>query len=277
MPSIGSFLFGKDPKAQISTLGLQTPEQEALLKQLISRLGQGEGVTPFTGEQVAPLGELEGLSLEALEQKILQRVQGTGAEAEAQTALGRVLRTGGAPVDFEDYFQRSVRDPAVQEFRELILPELTRRYGSSGAFGSDRKLAEDRATEGLTRSLAGARSELAFRTQSDAANRLVQALQLAPGVERSSVESLLNLMQGAALPRSIEQARLTAEYTEFQRQQAQKQERINQILAALGLKTKENIPQQLPATPGFIGPFLTSFASGAGAANIRSGGGFFGL
>lgn len=275
--SSSDFLFGTRPKSTISERPLQTPEQQALLKRLLEEFSAGGtlpegGVTPFTGEQVAPLGELEGLSLEALEQKILQQVQGGRPGEEAETALSKMLQTGGAPVDFEQYFQTAIRDPAVQDFRETILPELTRRFGSSGAFGSDRVAAEQRATEGLNRTLTGARGELAFKTQSAAADRMIQALGLAPGIagiEAGGVDSLLKLMQGAALPRSVEQARLTARYGEFQRQQEEKRKRVEQILAALGMKTTENIAQTTPGSTGFITPV-------AAAAAGKSGGGFFG-
>jgi len=268
LKQISDQLIGSAPSFETRSLASMTPEQQALLRQLIAAFQQEGlttgGVTPFEGELTAGLGELEGLSLEALEQQILQRVQGTGVGAETNTALTDLLRTGGAPVDFEDFFQKSIRDPALQEFRELILPEVTRRFGSSGAFGSDRLLAEQQATERLGKTLAGSRSELAFRTQGEAQNRRLQALGLSPGIQTGGVEDLLKLMQGAALPRSIEQSRLTAEFGEFQRQQGEKNKRIEQILASLGLKTTDNLGAGLGGQRGEIGQQASSTKSALG-------------
>jgi hypothetical protein len=208
---------------------------------------------------------LEGLSLQALEERIMQQATGESPQASAETALRDLIERGGGPVDFEEYYRSSIRDPLVQEFQERILPELTRRYGSSGAFGSDRMTAEQQAAERLTKTLAGARGELAFRTQESAADRLLKAIGAAPGLEGGGADTLLKLMQGAALPRQLQQARLTAEYGEFQRQQAQKSQRIQQILTALGVKTKENIPQNIPGTKGIFTEVL----------GMGGGGGFF--
>lgn len=259
MASIGSFLFGESPSAQ--SLPTMSPEQQAALVRLLQELGSGEtfgGATPYEGQITAGLGDLENLSLEALEQKILQQVSGTGAGSEAETALLKMLKTGGAPVDFEDYFAKAIRDPTIKDFSELVLPEITRRFGSSGAFGSDRMTAESMATDRLMKTLIGARSDLSYRTQSDALNRIMQAIGLAPGVQGGNIENILKMISGAGLPRQVEQAKLTGEYTEFQRQQQQQLQRINQILAALGLKTVDNV--SVGGTPSF----LSAFFSGAG-------------
>lgn len=264
--ALAATFLGTLPGVYESTKSLLSPEQEATLNELLAQFTE-QGLTtggadPFSGDLVAGLSDLEGLSLEALEQKVLNQVQGTGVGAEAGTALSKVLRTGGAPVDFEDYYRTSVRDPLMQEFSELVLPELTRRFGSSGAFGSDRKLAEQQATERLTKTLAGARGELAFKTHSDAANRLLQAIGLTSGVESAGVDDLMKLIQGASLPRTIQQARLTSEYGEFQRQEQQKQKRIEQVLAALGIKTRENTAIGVPGSPGLIGGILGAAGKG---------------
>jgi len=275
MVSLGSWIFGNDPKAWVQSLPTMSPEQQATLNRLLKEFNVGDtlegGGQPFGGQLTAGVSDLEGLSLEALEQKILQRATGEGAGAEAETALTKMLQTGGAPVNFEDFFQKAIRDPAVQDFTEMILPEITRRFGSSGAFGSDRVAAEQQATQRLNKELVGARSGLAYQTQSDAQERILKAIGLTPGVETADTENLLKLMAGGALPREIEQARLTAEYGEFQRQQDEKARRLNQVLAALGLKTTENIPLRTEATSGWLGPTITAFAGNVGAAS-RAGG-----
>jgi len=268
--TVSKWLFGQSPESKISTLPTMSPQQQALLNKLLGEFDQESllkgGATPYGGELVAGLGDLENLSLEALEQKILQRATSEGVGAEAETALTKMLRTGGAPTDFEEFYRTSVRDPALQEFREFTLPEVTRRFGSSGAFGSDRLTAEQQGLERLGRTLTGARSELAFKTQESSQERILKALGLAPGVEGSDVESLLKLMQGASLPRSIQQAKLTSEYGEFQRQQEEKRNRVNQILAALGLPTLQNIPQTTPGQTGTLQSVLTAAAGNTGAA-----------
>src|SRR3990172_903963 len=271
MIAIKDWILGESPKAWVQSLPSMTPEQQATLTALLGELGAKDAGAPFGGQLTTGLSDLEGLSLEALEQKIMQRASGAGVDAEAETALQQMLKTGGAPVNFEDFFQKSIRDPAVQDFTEMILPEITRRYGSSGAFGSDRMTAEQQATQRLNKELVGARSGLAYQTQSDAQERILKAIGLAPGLEAGSADTLLKLMTGTSLPRTVEQTRLTAEYGEFQRQQEEKARRVQQILAALGLKTTENIPLRTQATEGWLGPAITAFAGGAGQAAAAGG------
>lgn len=238
--SIGGWIFGKDPKHGVDTLPSMTPEQQQTLKSLLGQLG------PQT-----KLSGLENLSLEALEQKIMQQATGESEKTigESEDALSKMLATGGAPTDFEEFYRAKVRDPAMQEFTEMLLPEITRRYGASGAFGSDRKLAEQQALERLSGTLAGVRGELAFKTSESAQERILKAIGLQPGVTGAravDTENLLQLMTGTQLPRNIEN------------------QRINQILAALGLKTTDNIPWRTEGTSGWLGPSITAFAGGLG-------------
>lgn len=258
-------LIGSAPEQARWSPTTMTPEQQRALAKIVSQLSS-EGVTgpEYEGELVAGLGNLEAMSLEALEQMILKQATGEGAAADAETALSELIKSGGAPTDFEDFYRTSVHDPLLQEFSESVLPELTRRFGSSGAFGSDRKLAEQQATERLVKTLAGTRGELAFKTQESAANRLLQAIGLAPQLEGADTANVLAMLEGAGLPRQIQQARLTSEYGEFQRQQEERSKRIAQLLAALGVKGVENIATGLGGQRGEIGMQASSTKSALG-------------
>lgn len=264
MASIGGWIFGKDPNAKVETRSTMTPQQQAILNELLGQfqtagLSEG-GATPYGGDMVAGMSDLEGLSLEALEQKILKQVEGGTPTAAGETALTELIKNKGAPVDFEDYYTNKVKTPLMRDFSENILPELTRRFRGSAGFGSDRMQAEQQATQRFGETLAGARSELAYKSGSDAANRLLEAIKLAPGFNNADVDAIIKMQGAAALPREIEQARKSAGYAEFLRQQDQKKTRTDQILAALGLKTTENIPLRTEGTPGWLGPTITAMA-----------------
>jgi len=281
MVSLKSWLVGDDSRVSKDALPLMTPQQQAMLDKLLGEFdqadtltGKSEGdATKYGGDLTAPLGRLENLSLEALEQKIIQQATGGG---EGGAALQDVIKNKGAPVNFEDYYRDSIENPTLKTFQEKVLPMLTQRYRGSAGFGSDRMQAERFATEDLTKTLAGSRSELAYKTSSDAASRLMQAIGLEGSLRSSDAQSVLAMLEGAGLPRKLEQADLTAKYGEFQRQETEKStqqtKRLEALMAALGLKTQQNSFLGLPGTEGFAKPALLEVVKGAS----KGGGGFFG-
>jgi len=282
MVSLKSWLVGDDPRVSKDALPLMTPQQQAMLDKLLGEFDQADtltgrsdsDITKYTGDFVAPLGRLENLSLEALEQKILQ--QATGGHGGGD-ALQEMIKNKGSPVNFEDYYRDSIENPTLKSFEEKVLPMLTQRFRGSAAFGSDRMTAERGATEDPTKTLTGARSELAYKTSSDASNRLLQAIGLEGSLRGSDAQAMLALLQGAGLPRQIEQADKTAKYGEFQRQETEKStqqtKRLEALMAALGLKTQQNSFLGLPGTEGFAKPALLEVVKGASSS---SKGGFFG-
>jgi hypothetical protein len=251
----------------VAASGQRTPEQEAALKALLAKLQESSGgVTPYTGQLTAPLSGLENLSLTALEQKIMEQVKGTGVSAATEKALTDMLKSGGSPVDFNAYYKNAIEDPALKDFTQNILPTITQKYGSSGAFGSDKKLAEQTALDNFNKQLVAARSTLAYQSQNDAQNRIIQALGLAPNIETAGTADLTNLMTAAGLPRVAQQADLTAQYQEFQRQQQQKQTNIDAILKALGLTTSSSTSQQSSSSGSGTSDLIKTGITAAAAA-----------
>lgn len=250
---IGGMIFGKEGKQTTQQLSTLTPEQKALLDKLLGELSKGSATGPgetYGKPMVADLSDIENLSLEALEQRILN--QGQNSTSAASAALKDIIAKRGAPVDATDFYSKNIRDPLMQDFREQILPDITRRFSGSAAFGSDRMRAEDVATRNLVTTLERGLSDVQYKSSNDAMARLMQAIGLAPGVEAGGTNELLALMSGAGLPRAVEQMKLAADYDEWVRAQNKGDQRVNQILAALGVKGFENVVTQTAGRKGLL-------------------------
>lgn len=198
-----------------------------------------------------------------------------GPSSEEQDVLGQIQELLGAfspggqffnqltstftdqPVDFEDYFLRTVRDPLLKTFREEIQPGIGRRFGGQ-FYGSERRLAEESAMEDLLDALAQGRTTLAFGTAEAQRNRAIEALGMAPNLMQPFGLGL----EALGLPRRLETAEREAEYGEFQRRRAEEQQRLEMVLRALGVGTVENIataPVVKPGTEGLLPGLIEAF------------------
>ncbi len=241
-------LFGESPSTETFDLSTLTPEQQRLFR---------ETLVPFLGRPISEAGAavpgmsaLESTSLAGLEQLAKDLVSGQGAEGglrrQATSAVGDILSQG--PTDFEDFFQTTVRDPALRDFEEDVLPRIGREFGGNQFFGTERISADEAAREDLLESLTRARSDLAFRTrESDTQSRL-QAAGLSSQIGTSG--DLISLLGAGALPRNIELQRL-----------AREDKRVAQLLEALGLQAKENVVVASGGTEGIAGDLLKLAAS----------------
>lgn len=259
-------IFGTKSEAKSSQLPTMTPEQQKLLSQLIQQLGgedllQG-GVTPYQGRLTTETSPLENMSLAALEQQAMNLVSPGSVNANAQGTVNDLMQSGGWDANtLEQFFKSNVADPSIKDFNEQILPGITRRFGGSGAFGSDRMLQESRAARDLGDTLTKARTNLAFQSKEAANNRRLQAAGLAPSVSGAPIQQLLQTLSAGGVPRGVDMSNIAAQYQEFVRQQQSKKDRTAAILAALGLKPFENQTVVTPGQPGL----LQGFAQGAGA------------
>lgn len=302
-------LFGSPPDTDYRQMPTQTPEQRRLMNEsLIPYLEQNPGShagsfqsqegNQFSGGMTGG----EWASLDALEQRALnpqgpsqgqqflqQSVQG-GNQPQARTQhMERFLNE--QPGEIDDYFQKTVANPLMEQFQEDILPQISRRAAGSGNFyGSDRAKADSEATEDLLSTLGRERSRMAFDARESAQNRGLQASQFTSQVEsqtemqnadrqiqaamgeagidqdRASLElqTIAQNLSAQGIPREQRNQELAKQYADFLRQEGARDTHIAQILSALGLQAQENIITVEEGSSGLLGSFL----GGGGASAI---------
>lgn len=297
---IFDFLGGGGDDGDIQQAPTLSPEQEALLNQLLGGLGgiAGQALTPVGPQQFAPIsplqqqafggfGALGGLGQQGL------GIAGQGLTgfdpSQAQGFLGQAqgaLQRGLQPVDTQaisEAFAPS-RQLALDTFQQDIIPNLLERFGaSSGGSGA--------LQEQLSR--AGANLQLGLRAQE--APFIGQAALQAPGIQQAGAGLAGNLAQlpgalagqslgiGAAgsdllgqllnvggLQRGIAQEPLSAQF-----QAAQQPAQLLGQFGPLALNTQafQNFQQQQqPNLFQSLLPALGSFAgSAAGSQGIIQG------
>lgn len=272
MGFLSDFLFGKDPQQNNQQLPTLSPQQQALLSQLISQGSGSPDVTgafntsaPYKGDLTTELSPLQGTSLAALEEAAMQRVRGpTSAQTTASNTVKNAQNVDPTQLagEFDKMFQTSVQDPLIKDFTRTVVPELSRRYSGSSVFSTDRRAAEADASGRLAEQLAGARSSGFFNYLNDARTRALSAAGMSGAVEGAPIDQLTSLLSAGGVPTALKQQNLQALYAEFLRQNQAKQSGLQNVMALLGIKPFENVVTQTPGTPGF----LTAAAPGAGAA-----------
>ena len=230
-----SVLLGKAPSIDQRSLDLLDPAQRELLLQLTEFLGQ-----PI--EDAGALGGTQQTSLEALEQLALGAVSGEGAIGSAGGALEGIL--GRGPTDIDEFFDTTIRDPLIEDFNEILLPNIGKRFAGQ-FFGGERQEAERRGFEDLLGTLARERSRVSLegRRQDD------QSTISAAGAATDQSQGLLALLSTLFTAGGVEGG--------------QQNERIQQILQALGLSTKENVVTVDPGSSGLLSSFLGGGGGGA--------------
>lgn len=261
----GNQISGSPPSA--TNQPTMTPEQQAALRDLLSNLtGRTNAFSPFTGQLSAGPTQGQASSLAAMEQQAL-RMATAGAGADA--TLTRLQGENGT--DVSNMFEQSVANPAIKQFNEKILPEITKRYAGASAFSSDRRDTERRAAGDLSDSLASARSKMTFDATEAAKNRQLQAATAQGGLDMSretAIAGLLdNLFRNNTLLQTQQQGGLDRIYQEFTRMQGGGEQNIKDILTALGLNTTNTVvnPGQQGLLQGMgpgIGSLLTMLALG---------------
>ena len=275
MPSLGDILFGREPSIQNQQETVLDADQRRVLASLLGQFEE-EGLGEFRGEQFqgdlsAGLTGGEQLSLAALEQQALNRV---GGQTEGADALSELISNRGATGSFEDFYRTNVRDPAVEEFQNQVLPNIIRDFGGAQFASSERAEADTEARGDLLEELVRSRSALAFQERQSAADRLLQAIGLESATGTGEVQQLLGILGGLGTGREVEQADLDREYQDFLRQLGQGDTRIAQILQALNTRSIENIVGVDPGSAGLVQLLLAGAASGAGQGlGTRIGGG----
>jgi len=183
-----------------------TDEQLDLLKKLSEQIsGQvGEGVEPYPGHTVADMSDLEK-SMQQYGQQYGENVlptmqkQGMGLLEGQEWEPGRV----------EDMWQKSVFDPARQQFETEIMPAMMEKYAGAGSLDSsalNRAMAKS-ATDLQTQTQSQL-SDLMFKSWQDYQDRNLQRQQLGRSLLGQTLQSTQRLQQMGQVPREAEQARL---------------------------------------------------------------------
>ena len=253
--SPGELIFGSKGEAKTTEAGLLSPEQQAKLKELLAQLQVGGSSSPaYSGQLTADPNAVQGASLAALEQSAMNAVTPGGTGDVSSKALTEVMNAG--PKDI----QASVVDPTMQDFIQKILPAISGRFSGMSGFGSDKMLQEGIAAGNVATTVSAARADALDAQQ----NRKMQAAGLLPQVQGGWLQNILNMQTGGGVAQATAQAPLTNTYQEFLRQQQAKQQNLDNILAALGLKSKENITTVTPGTTGLVQGVAGGIGQGIG-------------
>ena len=283
--SVSEFFGAEDPSVQQASL--LTAEQNKVLNEfLLPLLQQGvsnipQGVFPGVPSQQDLTVQAPGLlggqqaSLAGLEQIALGVGQGQGGDLgllrtaanTAQNFLQPEFDTQG----FEDFFESSIRGPALKAFQERALPQL-RRSTSENFFGTDALKQEQRLSEDFQKALLSEQGRLGFATRESGLNRAAQVLGLtpalagAPGDILGQQSNILTQILGAGeIGRTAIGEQSQQDVAGLLRLLGVSDNRIRTLLGAATTQTAENIV--FPAQEGLL-PGLIEGAASLGAAAI---------
>lgn len=236
-----TFFGSDDVEPSVSQANLLSPEQEVTLSQLNTFLSSqiGKGEEKFGGQLTA-------------EASPLQRLLFGGGEQIASNILDPSFST--------DVFQRTVADPALRNFQQSVIPNISQQFSNVGALRSS----------GINRALARAGQDL---TQ----NLATQQSAFVQSQKDKQLSDILGLSQLGGQQRGIEQERLGAEHSEFIRTLATRNPALNLAGTALGTRAFENIVDPGSAgDSGLLGGLFSGAATAAGSALGKKAGGSLG-
>lgn len=240
--------FREPPPPDIQNVSKLSPELQKLLDETLLPFLGGEELSgvlgpEFEGQLTPGAGEIERLSLSALEQQAMNLVDPQGDIAQtisgAQTAFQDILSQG--PQDIDDFFTKTVQDPLLRNFERDILPSIGRDFGGNAFFGSERVETDRRAGQELLTQLSQARAGMAFGARESDLNRSAQVLGLTSQVAGAGGQTAQGILGGGILGKQLQGEQLRAQYQDFVRRTGERDKRVEQILASLGLGTNENI------------------------------------
>ena len=251
-------IFGSDDEVSTETRSTLTPQQQQALQKVLAELQ--EGPAQFAGKIAPDLSGLESTSLAALEQEALDRSAGaTETNKAANLALIDILKSKATNID--DFFTKTVQDPAIEAFREDIIPGIRDDFGGQ-FFGGERREAEARAHEDLLTGLTRSRADISFNRRGEDLDRQLKAAGIAGDVSGANTGELLKLLDAGSVPREVEGNKLLGEFEVFLQNQGIKKDRIKNILTALGLNASENITTVSEGGGGLLGGAVSGLISG---------------
>jgi len=258
MGGVTDFFFGADevqPAQQTGSAELLSPEQKALLNSL---LGKGQGLTD-SGAQIFPGQEVVGPS--GIQQDIFGQIQGLLGGDQLGTAFDSALSPSQIPefdqAGVEDYFRKSMVDPALRAFEKDIMPSIQEKFISQNALdsgGFNRSVTN--ATGDLTKDLASQLGSLVYGSRETDEARRFTAEESAKGRGLSTASLLASLGLGAG-----------GEQRNIAQQQATGIPMLDQLLKLVNPESVRSPIVQGPSTTR--SPGVMDFASGA--LNILQG------
>lgn len=271
-----SFLGGSKPKTKTFQLDTVNPQQKAGLNELISSLrtkGLDEGRNSLGLSTETNPSSLESLSLAGLEERSLEMSKGGSATEQATSqALLNLISSGGGEVGgetFENFFQSNVSNPLREDYSDTMTG-LGRAFGGNEFFGSERRDADNRATEDFLDSLSTSRADLAFQERNESGNRLINAIDLG---QREGVNRTNQLAAGANAAfdaRQLEQQDIQAQLQKLALERGLDQDDINNMLNALNVRARENVVVSSGGASGAAGGVISAVGSIIGGALIAS-------
>ena len=261
-------LFGEAPSTEVNTLPTLTPEQQQSLNQLLRELGGGSPT--FDGDVSIDHSDLSQLSLDALEERA--RVLGNPDRqnliaTSAADTLMKLLDFSSEDAGIEDFFKTNVRDPALQEFQDNVLPQISRSFGGANFFSSERTKTDQNAQGDLIESLTRSRSELAFNSRESNRNRALQALGLAGNVDalsRGDSQELMALFGIGQEDTALSERNIGREFERFMGNEDVAARRRDQTLGAVNTTAIENVVTQNQGTGGLAGPLIAAAGTAFG-------------
>ncbi|TXH53951.1 MAG: hypothetical protein E6Q97_11930, partial [Desulfurellales bacterium] len=192
-------LFGSKPKAETTQQPVMTPEQSALLAELIKAFegkpkAPSEAFTPYEGQLSAGTSNLQNASLAAIEEAVMQQATGGSGNEKAKQTYSNMIDSGGMPVNFDEAFTKGVRDPLLYDFENQVIPRIQSTFAGNAAFGSDKGKARELMVKNLMDTLAGERAKMQYQTSTDALGRVMQSAAGLSGVDSAQIANLVTAL-----------------------------------------------------------------------------------
>lgn len=240
-------------------LAIQQPLLEAFEEDIvpaITRRGAGTGnlfgsATRGNIERAQEelLGQLAqqraGLGFQAREAGLSRALEAAGLAEQLQfggfeAARGREVGAAGQVTGFEQAAGQSALDRALAAAGQIETGELQAAVTGVGA-------EEAGAQRELTAAQVSSQQQLEAALGAEGLDLDRAGLQL---------QTIAQNIQAQGLPREVQNQEIAAQYADFLRQEGLQDLRINQLLAAIGLPTLENIATVTPGTTGLVQSFL---------------------
>lgn len=258
-----------------NTVSNWNPQQGNLAHVLTPILQQqiGQGVSPYTGQLVAPLQGQSQMQAMIDSYNPTQFQQGqTGAINQALSGQPS-YQASTDPATTAAYFQQAVADPMMRNYQANIAPQINQGFAAQGGtFSTARGMAQQRQLSDLqsqdAQQLAGMQYQTHMQNQAlnaqlaeSAANRQMQGIGLAQQYANQPLYSAQALSQALQPMQQQAQAQDAAAYDQWQKQQAYNNPWLQQIMAFLGQQT-----QSAYQSPNYAGQYI-----GAGVGALGAG------
>lgn len=246
-------------KQRPERVDVRSAEQKGLWEQLYKMLSSGAqgGVTSYPGQMYVPTTGQEALYLDSI-----NRNQATREGAIEQIASGRLSEDQKAlftdKTALNNFYENSIRNPAIRELNETILPSVDTSFVGPGFHGSARANARAKAATDVATSIAAKRAELEYAREKEHMGALEGALNRQTGAPAAYTNEANIMGQAGALTRQVEQEKMLSDL-----QRWYSGETINGVSASQYNPYLQLIFQALGLNPIAVGQKGSEFKVGA--------------